>query len=102
MNSLRILGKVWAVRWAESGPIPHAHYGQVDYRAQEIVISQAQHPDQQLDTLLHEALHALDQTLRLELSEGQVHALAGGLVALLRDNPELAARLGGREVEDAD
>jgi hypothetical protein len=102
MDSLRILGKVWAVRWAEPSPILHAHHGHVDYRAQEIVVSQAQHPDQQLDTLLHEALHALDHTLKLELSEEQVHALAGGLLALMRDNPELTARLGGFEVEDAD
>lgn len=102
MDSLRILGKVWAVRLDPRNALGHSSYGHMDFRAQEIVLSEAQHPDQQLDTLLHEALHALDHTLSLGLSETQTHALTGGLMALLRDNPGLAARLGGIEVGDAE
>jgi len=38
------------------------------------------------ETLLHEALHALDKHMRLGLSEQQVTALDVGLTALLVDN----------------
>lgn len=100
MDALRILGKVWAVREDPHSRIGHNAYGHVDLRAQEIVISAAQHADQKTDTLLHEALHALDHTMSLGLSESQVHGLTGGLLALLRDNPELALQVCGFEVEE--
>ena len=50
----------------------------------------SQSPQQKRDTLLHEAIHAVDDTMQLDLSEEQVHSLAGGIYALLSDNPKFA------------
>lgn len=41
------------------------------------------------DTVLHEIIHAVDFSMYLGLEERQVHALAAGLLGVLRDNPQL-------------
>lgn len=41
------------------------------------------------DTVFHEVLHAIDYTAQLELTERQVHALSGLVLAVCRDNPDL-------------
>lgn len=40
------------------------------------------------DTLLHETIHAIDETLFLRMTERQVSTLASVLIAVLKDNPE--------------
>ena len=40
------------------------------------------------DTLLHETIHAIDETLFLKMTERQVSNLASVLYAVLKDNPE--------------
>jgi hypothetical protein len=45
----------------------------------------------QRSTLFHEAIHAVDHTYRIGLTETQVEALEVGLLALIDDNPELLA-----------
>jgi hypothetical protein len=40
------------------------------------------------DTLLHETIHAIDETLLLKMTERQVSNLASVLIAVLKDNPE--------------
>lgn len=40
------------------------------------------------DTLLHETIHAIDETLVLKMSERQVSNLASVLLAVFKDNPE--------------
>lgn len=42
----------------------------------------------QQDTLLHETIHAIDETLFLRMTERQVSNLASVLLAVLKDNPE--------------
>lgn len=39
------------------------------------------------DTILHEVIHALDYSMKLNMKERQVSALASGLIAVFRDNP---------------
>jgi hypothetical protein len=85
LNSLRILGKDWAVKWVEM-----SDHGECDSSALAIKVSVNQHQDQQKDALLHETIHAIDYTAKLNLSEEQVHALAGLLLAVFRDNPSFA------------
>lgn len=93
IERLRIFGKTWRVYWVPENTMAHANSGTVHYRNQEINISLAQHNDQAIDTLLHEAIHAIDNEMHLELSEQQVQVLACSIMALLRDNPELALAL---------
>lgn len=45
------------------------------------------------DTVLHEIIHAVDFSMHLGLEERQVHALAAGLLGVLRDNPQITAFL---------
>lgn len=40
------------------------------------------------DTLLHETIHAIDETLLLGMTEQQVSNTASVLLAVLKDNPE--------------
>lgn len=42
------------------------------------------------DTILHEAIHALDYNAQIGLKERQVHVLAGMILHLLRANPKFA------------
>ena len=89
-STLRILGKTFALK-----PIPDSEFhvngnaGRMDFSRQIIWLDMAQEDDQIGDTLLHEAIHALDYSLTLDFSEKQTHALACGLYALFADNPDL-------------
>jgi len=40
------------------------------------------------DTLLHEVVHSIDDAMQLKMNERQVHCVATGLIAALKDNPE--------------
>lgn len=40
------------------------------------------------DTVVHEALHGIDEVLQLGLKEKQVHQLAASLLAVIKHNPE--------------
>ena len=100
-ETVRILGKTWTVGMQSAEGLTPLAAGQADYLTQRITVLE-QHPEQVHDTLLHECIHALDHTLHIQLTEGQVHTLTGGLMALLRDNPELTVMLAGLEVADAE
>ena len=103
---LKILGKKWKVRYV---PLDHALLnGDVEEgswsatgtcRSNECLITVASDVDRQMqaDTLWHEVMHAIDETLGLGLTEQQVHALAAGQMAVLLDNPKLAGLLLGRK-----
>jgi hypothetical protein len=43
--------------------------------------------------LLHEVCHAVDDAMDCKMKETQVKKLATGLLAVLKDNPQLAAYL---------
>lgn len=45
------------------------------------------------DTVFHEVTHAVDEILCLGLKERQVHLIASGLLAVLKQNKELATWL---------
>lgn len=42
--------------------------------------------DHQLETLLHECLHALEEHLDIEMDEDDIRKLSKGIYALLKDN----------------
>lgn len=43
------------------------------------------------DTLLHETIHAIDETLFLKMTERQVSNIASVLLQVLKDNPEFTS-----------
>lgn len=63
--------------------------GGVDPYSCTINIKSGQQKLLEADTLLHEAIHVLDEIFQLNMTERHVYCLAGGLFALFRDNPEL-------------
>lgn len=70
--------------------------GEIVYAECMILIKDEQHEQSKRATLMHEAVHGVlwnAGQYDANANEGLVNALAYGLVALLRDNPELVAYL---------
>lgn len=88
IDSLRILGKTYDVIQDDLGMANEGSIGQCSSHKCQIKYSSDQHAQQLKDTILHEAIHAVDYIMHLGLEERQVHALAGGILALLLDNPQ--------------
>lgn len=85
MNSLNILGKTFKVEWVDEldGAV-----GETYTHKQLIRMQKGTPPDTERETLLHEVIHAVDESLALHMTEAQVHGLACGLYAVLRDNEQ--------------
>jgi hypothetical protein len=65
--------------------------GHWDFATGELRVSRALNPTegQQLETMLHEVLHVIDDALALGLREKQLHRLSTMLFVVLVDNPGL-------------
>jgi hypothetical protein len=98
---IRIIGKPFKVEYV---PADHAGLcdgpddkepgiGRQETDNQRIYIRDGQPIESEQDTVLHEVIHCVDETLDLELTEDQVTKLATCLLAVLKDNPALAAYL---------
>ena len=98
---VRILGKPYKVEFV---PIEHVGLrdsaddndpgmGRTSPERQEIFIRTGQPLESEQDTVLHEIIHAVDETLGLQMNEYQVTVLATGLLAALKDNPSLRSYL---------
>jgi hypothetical protein len=64
-------------------------WGLIDYEHSEIVVKPRADNFQEFkeaETLLHEIIHGVDESLMLKLSENKVNLLAAGLVTVFRDN----------------
>jgi hypothetical protein len=68
-------------------------YGEIQFNQHKILVSYEFSPQQQQCTLLHEAVHGIDQWLDIDLEEEQVEKLGKGLYQLLKDNPQLVDML---------
>ncbi len=85
-----IVGKRWRIKWLRRVKLGgESVSGACYYDKCLIKVCTKQDPQQMRDTLLHEVIHGLEETLSLDLTEQQVHALAGGLYGLFKDNPKL-------------
>lgn len=84
MNSLRILGKNFQIFWEEK--VADDAIGMCETHRQTIRVETGLPRETEEDTLFHEVIHAVDETLGLGLSERQVIALASGLLAVYKDN----------------
>ena len=86
---LSVIGKRYAVEWKDS----EGDYGETFADQCRIEVRTTQCHQQQADTLLHEAMHAVDHELHCGMTEPQIRRMATGLLALLRDNPALVVFL---------
>lgn len=85
-SSLKIVGREYSVEKIEEYD---EQVGGVDFDKCTIVIKDGQQRLLEADTLLHESLHIIDDIFQLELTERQVYCITSGLIAILRDNPNL-------------
>ena len=92
---VKILGKKWALQFVPHGSkaldigYTEGAFGLCDVSSCAMTVASDVDPQQVADTVWHEITHAVDETLGLNLSERQVHALAAGQLAVLLDNPKL-------------
>ena len=89
-TSLRIIGREFEVKMLDQY---EGQVGGVDHPSCTINIKSGQQKLLEADTILHEAVHVLDEIFQLNLTERHVYCLTGGIIALLRDNPEFVRYL---------
>jgi hypothetical protein len=92
---IRIAGVRWAVRYLSRAQffVDTDLLGQCRSTQTTIEVREDLPADRLRFILWHELVHAIEGDAGLTLSEEAVRALAAGLFALLRGNPELAAWL---------
>ena len=102
---IRILGKPFKVEFV---PIEHIGLrdnaedndpgmGRTRPERQEIFIRSGQPLESEQDTVLHEVIHCVDETLGTSMNEYQVTILATGLLAVMKDNQNLLRYLSARK-----
>lgn len=69
------------------------NHAMICYTNSQIWLDEDMAEDKSYESLLHEALHAIDVNRAVGLKEKQVKALANGLFAFLRANPTYLAAL---------
>lgn len=89
-GTIRIIGKYYTVTvdTINSDLVSNNQLGQARNAQCKLLLDSNQDQQQMRDTLLHEVIHAIDYSLNLRMKERQVHALAAGLLATLRENPD--------------
>jgi hypothetical protein len=90
IESVEVIGKRYAVVSMEG----EGDYGECFSDQCRIEVrATGQCHQQQADTLLHEVMHAVDHEMHCSMSEPQIRRMATGLLAVLRQNPQLIAFL---------
>lgn len=85
---VRIIGKNYKIRHVKKVDKAHS-FGEHDVAWQLIKVRRNQCFEALRDTTMHEVTHAVEEQLDLGMKERQVHALAAGLLQVLRENPSL-------------
>lgn len=92
---VRIIGKNYKIRHVKKVDKAHS-FGEHDVAWQLIKVRRNQCFEALRDTTMHEVTHAVEEQLDLGMKERQVHALAAGLLQVLRENPSLVRFLTAR------
>jgi hypothetical protein len=98
---IKILGKPFAVNYANGVPLEEGDMGDCNTEGQVLTVRDGQPLENEQDSVLHEAIHALSDYMEIRLKEGQVTKLATGLIAMLKDNPSLIRYLASKKKKDA-
>lgn len=86
---LKIIGKTYSFQVVDKVDEEDS-LGECHDVLQRILVRSGQKPDQLMDTILHEVVHAIDYQMHLGMTERQVHAVAAGLTAVFLDNPKFS------------
>ena len=89
---IKILGRKFKLKFQKPKNLGQngTSAGRIVNDLQRIWIDKTNALGRQREVLLHEIIHAVDFFGALEISENQTMALANGLLAVLRDNPQVA------------
>lgn len=85
-TSVLVVGRNVPIKLVKDCP----HDGEFDPYKLGITIKDGQVSIEEMDTLLHETMHAIDHWLDLGLSERQIRVMATGLIGVFQDNPDFA------------
>jgi hypothetical protein len=88
---IKVLGKPYSVTYVLE--MEDDDVGDIDSAKLEIKLVEGQAFEAERDTALHEVIHAVDFGVCGGLKEPQVHALATGLLQVLRENPKFTKYL---------
>lgn len=89
----KVMGKDYVIKFVSTSPIAHENLGQCDHKKMLICIEEDQVPVEELDTVIHEILHAI--WYQMSIGEGPmeeepiVRRTANGLLQVILDNPAL-------------
>lgn len=94
MNMIRIFGKPFEIKFVDHVENGSELLGLCKYFDNEILVRANQKPAEELDTLLHEMLHALVNTLGLSFQDENheemiVSKIGAALAGTFLDNPQL-------------
>ena len=93
-NKIKVLAMDYTVKaMTTNEAASKGRYGECDSNLLEIRIDPQWKPQKKAETLLHEMLHAISNSMALDASEfksdeDMVHPMASGLAAVIRDNPK--------------
>jgi hypothetical protein len=91
-ETVSVIGKTYRVCLIENNDyssLEKGNDGECDHDNQIIKIRLGKADDYIKDTFLHECIHALEESFKLDFTEKQVERLATGLLAILNDNPQV-------------
>lgn len=88
-SSVRVLGKPITVRYHDEGVLQFENNGLFCHDDLTIDIKNKLPLPLEQEVVLHELLHAISDSMNVELTEHQVTAVAAGIVQVLRDNKSL-------------
>jgi len=94
VSQLKILGKTYKVEIVEPDSLNHnPNLGTVTTVNNIISINANQAEENKAEVLLHEVIHAISDSVKLDLTEQQVTALASCLYGFFNDN-DMAVNFG--------
>lgn len=91
-RTIRIFGRTYTINIERANGLGQDRIGSCDNINQIITADALQSPIEKADTILHEVLHAIVWTMKIQIEgdqeEAVVSALATGLLGVFQDNPE--------------
>lgn len=104
-SAVRILGRTYSISYVPPSPLQNNNLGLCDNLNQDLYAEDSQTPIEEADSILHEVLHAIRYSMKVDIDpdteELVVSALATGLLGVLQDNPEFAQWLIADKAKDA-
>lgn len=84
-NTVNVIGRQYTICYDKS---LEELLGQCNPDTLAIIIKPGQQLAIEVDTVLHEVVHAIDIGMQLSMSERQVYCITAGLIAVLKSNPQ--------------